>query len=109
MTREDLIWKMAEAAWGHHYCPSGASGRLCVNCEADRSSSGEAECFELSGGFKRGPAQTEWRATAEGALIALEKALGISVLGEPAKVVDPLSGMGGGFPDGCCGRRQDLG
>lgn len=82
MTRDELLWRMAEAAWGHHYCARGAQGRLCEACENDRSSSGEAECFELSGGFKRGPENMEWKWSAEGALEALEKSLGIQLLKE---------------------------
>jgi hypothetical protein len=76
MTRDELLWRMAEGAWGHHYCPSGASGRFCENCEKDRSSSGEVECFELAGGFKRGSHHIEWKHAAEGALLALEHAVG---------------------------------
>ena len=79
MSRDELIWRMAEAAWGHHYCPRGAQKRFCDECQKDRSSSGEVECFELAYGFKRGPENLEWRAAAEGALGALEDALNISI------------------------------
>lgn len=77
MTRDELLWRMAESAWGYYYCINGARGNFCEQCNKSRSSSGEVGCFELSDGFKRGPDNMEWKWAAEGALVALEKALGI--------------------------------
>lgn len=79
MLRDELLWRMAERAWEHHYCPSGATKRYCEDCQRDRSSSGHVECAELRGGFKRGPYGMEWKHAAEGALLALEDALGITI------------------------------
>lgn len=82
MTRDELLWRMAERAWSYHYCPSGASGQFCEDCQRSRSSAGEVDCFELSGGFKRGQETLEWKWAAEGALLSLEDALGIKVLND---------------------------
>ena len=64
--RDELIWKMAEAAWSAHYCPAGAKGDLCADCKEN------GQCFELGNGFGKRDNQWEWYHTARGALEALE-------------------------------------
>lgn len=69
-TREDLIWRMAEAAWMAHYCPFMGNSSRCDNCRADN------KCFELAGGFKREESWEWWR-SAQAALEALESELNL--------------------------------
>lgn len=76
ITRDELIWRMAESAWGHHYCPTGAKGEQCASCREDPEQKG---CFELGSGFVRKDSW-EWHASAKGALERLEKELGIDIL-----------------------------
>lgn len=64
--RDELIWKMAEAAWSAHYCPTGASGGLCEQCRED------GVCFELGSGFGARDERWEWYHTARAALETLE-------------------------------------
>lgn len=85
MTRDELLWRMAEGAWRHHYCAIGATGEFCEHCLSQRASGGEVECFELSGGFNR-KSGDDWRAAAEGALLAFEAATGINFGEKPATV-----------------------
>jgi hypothetical protein len=69
--RAALIWKMAEAAWGAHHCPTGAHGNLCEQCKES------GECFELSGGFGEPEDRWDWYHAAKGALEALEADRGV--------------------------------
>lgn len=82
MIREELIWRMAEQAFRHYYCKSGADGDYCEHCRSKKSAGGEIECFELSTGFKRGADTIDWRNAADGALCAVEAALGVKFVGD---------------------------
>jgi hypothetical protein len=81
MDRDELIWIMAEATWTAHYCAHKGDHTACDNCKADGA------CFELSGGFDRDESWEWWRG-AQGALDALEAALKIALLPEPALAND---------------------
>lgn len=80
MTRDDLIWIMAEAAWSAHHCVHRGDHTRCTGCAASDA------CFELSGGFECALADNfEWFNAASGALDAFEAATGIHFPGTEPK------------------------
>ncbi|MFM2422176.1 MAG: hypothetical protein RL291_706 [Pseudomonadota bacterium] len=80
ITRDDLIWAMAEAAWAANFCHHRGDHTRCTECAV------RDDCFELSGGFVRGDmaANFEWFNAASAALDVIEGVTGLRYAPEEA-------------------------
>ena len=79
MTRDEIVERVAAAAYDAHYCNHWhTTGTLCGACAEDR----RADCFELSsGGVETSEMIDEWMASAEAAVSTIERCLGIKLDG----------------------------